>query len=59
MAECFQDIAMPTLTTEIINAAILGFEEQKRRLDEQIAKLRASFRERCHHLSRRTLQEER
>jgi hypothetical protein len=37
-----RDIAMPTLTTEIINAAILGFEEQKRRLDEQISRHRAS-----------------
>jgi hypothetical protein len=35
------DIAMPTLTTEIINAAILGFEEQKRRIDVQIDELRA------------------
>jgi hypothetical protein len=32
---------LPTLTIEIINAAILGFEEQKRRLDEQIAGLRS------------------
>src|SRR3954451_16575998 len=32
---------MPTLTIEIINAAIVGFEEQKRRLDEQIAELRS------------------
>src|SRR3954454_14019045 len=32
---------MPTITKEIIDAAILGFEEQKRRLDEQIAELRA------------------
>jgi len=31
---------MPTLTIEIINAAILGFEEQKRRLNEQISELR-------------------
>ena len=32
---------MPTkLTTEIINAAILGFESQKRRIDAQIAELR-------------------
>ena len=33
---------MPThkLTAEIINAAILGFEEQKRRIDVQIAELR-------------------
>jgi hypothetical protein len=42
MTECFKrDIAMPTFTIEIINAAILGFEEQKRRLDEQIAELRS------------------
>ena len=34
---------MPThkLTAEILNAAILGFEEQKRRIDTQIAELRA------------------
>jgi hypothetical protein len=34
---------MPThkLTPEIINAAILGFEEQKRHIDTQIAELRA------------------
>ena len=32
---------MPTLTSEIVKAAILGFEEQKRRLDEQIAELRS------------------
>ena len=34
---------MPTrnLTAEIINAAILGFEEQKRHIDTQIAELRA------------------
>jgi hypothetical protein len=32
---------MPTLTKEIITAAILGFEEQKRKLDEQIGELRA------------------
>src|ERR1035437_7982591 len=33
---------MPTkLTTEIITAAILGFEEQKRHIDTQIAELRA------------------
>ena len=32
---------MPTLTKEIISAAILGFEEQRRRLDAQIAELRA------------------
>ncbi len=29
------------LTDEIINAAILGFEEQKRRIDAQIAELRS------------------
>jgi len=36
-------IAMPThkLTPEIINAAILGFEEQKLRIDAQITELRA------------------
>jgi hypothetical protein len=34
------NIAMPTLTVEIINAAILGFEEQKRQLDGKIAELR-------------------
>jgi hypothetical protein len=34
---------MPThkLTVEVLNAAILGFEEQKRRIDSQIAELRA------------------
>src|SRR5438045_3624758 len=32
---------MPTLTKEIISAAILGFEEQRRKLDVQIAELRA------------------
>jgi hypothetical protein len=34
---------MPThkLTPEIITAAVLGFEEQKRRIDDQIAELRA------------------
>src|SRR5260370_16983510 len=34
---------MPThnLTPEIINAAILGFEAQKTRIDDQIAELRA------------------
>jgi hypothetical protein len=31
------------LTNEIINAAILGFEEQKRKIDSQIADLRASL----------------
>src|SRR6266849_5475581 len=43
MSECFQtfNIAMPTLTKEIISAAILGFEEQRRRLDAQVAELRA------------------
>jgi hypothetical protein len=31
----------PKLTNEIISAAILGFEEQKRHLDTRIAELRA------------------
>lgn len=31
---------MPTLTKEIIEAAIYGFEAQKRSLDDQIAELR-------------------
>jgi len=35
------DMATPKLTNEIIAAAILGFEEQKRHLDAQIAELRA------------------
>jgi len=34
-------MATPKLSNEIIDAAILGFEEQKRRLDAQIAALRA------------------
>jgi hypothetical protein len=34
-------MAIPRLTNEIIDAAILGFEEQKRRLDAQISELRA------------------
>ena len=36
---------MPTLrlTKEIVEAAIFGFEEQKRRLDAQIAELRGLF----------------
>ena len=34
-------MAIPKLTNEIIDAAILGFEEQKRKLDSQIADLRA------------------
>jgi hypothetical protein len=34
-------MAITKLTNEIIDAAILGFEEQKRRLDAQIAELRA------------------
>src|SRR5215470_18034430 len=33
-------IAMAQLTQEIIDAAIEGFEMQKRRIDEQIAELR-------------------
>jgi hypothetical protein len=32
---------MPKLSKEIINAAILGFEEQKRRIDGEISSLRA------------------
>src|SRR5260370_42575282 len=32
---------MPTLRNEMINAARLGFEEQKRRVDQQITELRA------------------
>lgn len=32
-------MATPKLTDEIIDAAILGFEEQKRRIDAQIAEL--------------------
>ena len=32
---------MPNLSTEIIHAAIMGFEEQKRRIDGEIAGLRA------------------
>jgi len=35
-----KNITVPQLTNEIINAAIFGFEEQKRRLDAQIAELR-------------------
>jgi len=31
----------PKLTPEIISAAIVGFEQQKRRIDDQIAELRA------------------
>jgi hypothetical protein len=34
---------MPTLTKEIAEAAIFGFEEQKRKLDAQIAELRGLF----------------
>src|SRR4051812_36326200 len=33
-------MAQPKLTNEIIDAAIFGFQEQKRRLDVQIAELR-------------------
>jgi hypothetical protein len=32
---------MPTLTREIIEAAIAGFEQQKTKIDDQIAELRA------------------
>src|SRR5262249_46583123 len=40
---CFKrkNITVPQLTNEIIHAAIFGFEEQKRRLDAQLAELRA------------------
>jgi len=34
-------MAIPKLTDEIIDAAILGFEEQKRKIDAQIADLRS------------------
>jgi hypothetical protein len=34
-------MAIPRLTNAIIDAAIVGFEEQKRRLDAQLAELRA------------------
>ena len=34
-------MAITRLTDEIIDADILGFEEQKRRLDEKLAELRA------------------
>src|ERR1051326_662183 len=34
-------MATPRLTNEIIDAAIFGFGEQRRRLDAQIAELRA------------------
>jgi len=34
-------MAIPRLTNEIIDAAIVGFEKQRRRLDGQIAELRA------------------
>jgi hypothetical protein len=33
----------PRLTKEIVDAAILGFDEQKRRLDAQITELRRLF----------------
>jgi hypothetical protein len=39
--EWVSKMALPRLTNEIIDAAILGFEEQKRRLDAQISELRA------------------
>jgi hypothetical protein len=35
------DMATPKLTNEIVVAAILGFEEQKRHIDTKIAELRA------------------
>ena len=34
---------IPRLTKEIVEAAIFGFEEQKKRLDSQIAELRGMF----------------
>lgn len=37
-------MATPKLTDAIANAAILGFEEQKRKIDLQIAELRAMQR---------------
>jgi hypothetical protein len=39
MAEC--EWMPPKLTNEIIDAAIEGFEAQKRRIDDQISELRA------------------
>jgi hypothetical protein len=39
--ETNNDMATQKLTKEIIHAAIFGFEEQKRKLDSQIADLRA------------------
>jgi DNA-binding protein HU-beta len=39
--ECLRKTHMPKLTAEIIAAAIEGFESQKRRIDDQIADLRA------------------
>jgi hypothetical protein len=47
MTECLvgggnYEMASGKLTNEIIDAAILGFEEQKRRIDTQIAELRAT-----------------
>lgn len=35
------DMPTPKLTTEILAAAILGFEEQKRHIDTKVAELRA------------------
>ena len=37
-------MAITKFTPEIVNAAILGFEQQKRRLDSQIAELRAMLK---------------
>jgi|SRR5580765_5269870 hypothetical protein len=34
-------MAIPRLTNEIIDAAIVGFEEQRRRIDAQLAELHA------------------
>src|SRR5437762_10057092 len=35
-----ENIAMPTLTNKIIIAAILGFQDQKRKIEAEIAELR-------------------
>lgn len=43
--ECHKKGRMPTLTKEIISTAIFGFEEQRRKLDAQIAELRGMLGE--------------
>jgi hypothetical protein len=40
-AESDHNMPSPKLTPEVVNAAILGFEQQKLRIDAQIAELRA------------------